>query len=69
MPKPTPQHPNRNHPSHPFNTPDEVAAIRAWMEHLDAGRIGNKPPVNERARAIALHNERVICGDPVDRVW
>jgi hypothetical protein len=37
-------------------------AVAAWLGHVEAGRIGNTPPMSDEARAVVLANERLICG-------
>jgi hypothetical protein len=39
-----------------------VAAVAAWLGHVEAGRIGNTPPMSDESRAVVLANERLICG-------
>lgn len=36
--------------------------VAAWLGHLDAGRIGNVPPMSDETLAQILANERLICG-------
>ncbi len=60
-------------PPHPNTRPRKAAAeprgagarefVADWLAHVEAGRIGNNPPMTEEARAAILANERVLRGE------
>ena len=41
---------------------DGRKCVAAWLGHVEAGRIGNIPPMSDETRAVVLANERLICG-------
>jgi hypothetical protein len=46
----------------PHITPDHPHPIVAeWQAHVDAGRIGNRQPMDPAVRASILAAERVLC--------
>lgn len=37
--------------------------VASWAAHVEAGRIGNNPPMSDETRAAILANERMLYGD------
>ena len=61
---PPPHEPGRKLPVGPTDLRDPGGRdfVASWQAHVDAGRIGTRPLVDEDVRAVVLANERLICG-------
>lgn len=57
----------RNQPSHREDTAH--GAWADWQRHVDAGRIGSKPPADPELAERHARNERILCGERVVGVW
>jgi hypothetical protein len=68
MPKPSHSIPIGN-PSISDQPHQSDPAWRAWQAHLDAGRIGSGTSVTAAQLARLAHNERILCGSRVPRIW
>ena len=53
----------------PLAADDARPAVRAWLAHLDAGRIGTATGPSEAQRARHARNEALLIGHRRGAIW
>ena len=58
-----PPHPDRpRQDSLPLSDPEGRVFLARWLAHVEAGRIGRRPELSDKTRAVIRENERVLRG-------
>jgi hypothetical protein len=53
----------------PFEPDDPRPAVRAWLDHVAAGRIGAAPADDSRHHARRLRTEALLARHSRPRIW